>query len=66
MKNTIILTRSVREQAFQVSLGKGVIIKLSHASKPLIRLLQYLYAKDKTLLMGDITALLNFEVGYFS
>lgn len=65
MKNCIYITRSIREQAYQTSLGKGLRINLEHASKAMIRLLQFLYLKDASLLEGDIQTLLSMDVQYF-
>ncbi len=52
MERTIRVERALF--AYEISLGKGVILKLSNASSPIIKFLREKYLEDPTCLSGDI------------
>ncbi len=47
--------------AYEIMLGKGVIIKLPHATSPIIKFLREKYLEDNTCITGDIEFLFEFN-----
>jgi len=59
MERTIRVERALF--AYEISLGKGVILKLSSASSPIIKFLREKYLEDPTCISGDINFLFKCE-----
>lgn len=59
MERTICVERSLF--AYEIHLGKGVIIKLTSATPPIIKFLRKKYLEDPTCISGDTDFLFECE-----
>ena len=54
MKNIIVFRKGVTSRLYKFYIGKGAIVNLEIASKPLISFLQYQYNNEPQSISGDI------------
>lgn len=47
--------------AYEMRLGKGVILKLQNSTPPVIKFLREKYLEDRSCITGDIEFLFDFE-----